>query len=61
VERVEEVDVARRVPALREVARKLAAMLRPVVLNAPAYITPTIGDPCLDEGGLDQNIYDARL
>ena len=24
-------------------------------------ITPTIDDPCLDEGGLDQNIYGARL
>ena len=30
-------------------------------INAPAYTTPTIDDPCLDEGGLDQNIYDARL
>ncbi|HEX5627745.1 MAG TPA: hypothetical protein VFY08_06975 [Actinomycetota bacterium] len=30
-------------------------------INAPAYITPTIGDPCLDDGGLDQNIYGARL
>jgi len=30
-------------------------------INAPAYITPTIDDPCLDEGGLDQNIYGARL
>jgi hypothetical protein len=30
-------------------------------INAPAYITPTIADPCLDEGGLDQNIYGARL
>jgi hypothetical protein len=30
-------------------------------INAPAYNTPTIGDPCLDEGGLDQNIYGARL
>ena len=30
-------------------------------INAPAYITPTIGDPCLDEGGLDQNIYGARV
>jgi hypothetical protein len=30
-------------------------------INAPAYVTPTIGDPCLDEGGLDQNIYGARL
>ena len=30
-------------------------------IDAPAYITPTIDDPCLDEGGLDQNIYGARL
>jgi hypothetical protein len=30
-------------------------------INAPAYITPTIDDACLDEGGLDQNIYGARL
>ena len=30
-------------------------------INAPAYVTPTIDDPCLDEGGLDQNIYGARL
>jgi hypothetical protein len=30
-------------------------------INAPAYITPTIDDPCLDEGGLDQNIYGARV
>jgi hypothetical protein len=30
-------------------------------INAPSYTTPTIDDPCLDEGGLDQNIYDARL
>jgi hypothetical protein len=30
-------------------------------INAPAYSSPTIGDPCLDEGGLDQNIYGARV
>jgi hypothetical protein len=30
-------------------------------INAPAYVTPTIGDRCLDEGGLDQNIYNARV
>jgi hypothetical protein len=30
-------------------------------IDAAAYITPTIDDPCLDEGGLDQNIYGARL
>jgi hypothetical protein len=30
-------------------------------IDAPAYITPTIDDVCLDEGGLDQNIYGARL
>ncbi len=30
-------------------------------INAPAYTSPTIGDPCLDEGGLDQNIYGARV
>jgi hypothetical protein len=30
-------------------------------INAPAYTSPTIDDPCLDEGGLDQNIYGARL
>jgi hypothetical protein len=30
-------------------------------IDAPAYVTPTIADVCLDEGGLDQNIYGARL
>jgi hypothetical protein len=30
-------------------------------IDAPAYTSPTIGDPCLDEGGLDQNIYGARV
>jgi hypothetical protein len=26
-------------------------------INAPSYSSPTIGDPCLSLGGLDQNIY----
>jgi len=26
-------------------------------INAPSYSSPTIGDPCLSQGGLDQNIY----
>jgi hypothetical protein len=30
-------------------------------INAPSYSSPTIDDPCLDEGGLDQNIYAARV
>ena len=30
-------------------------------INAAVYTTPTIDDPCLDEGGLDQNIYGARV
>ena len=30
-------------------------------INAPAYTSPTIADACLDQGGLDQNIYGARL
>jgi len=30
-------------------------------INAPAYSSPTIADPCLSQGGLDQNIYGARL
>lgn len=29
-------------------------------INAPAYSSPTISDPCLSQGGLDQNIYTAR-
>jgi hypothetical protein len=28
-------------------------------INAPSYSSPTIGDPCLSQGGLDQNIYAA--
>jgi hypothetical protein len=30
-------------------------------IDAPAYTSPTIDDPCLDQGGLDQNIYGARV
>jgi hypothetical protein len=30
-------------------------------INAPSYTSPTIDDPCLSQGGLDQNIYGARL
>jgi hypothetical protein len=30
-------------------------------INAPSYSSPTINDECLDQGGLDQNIYGARL
>ena len=30
-------------------------------INAPAYRSPTIADPCLDQGGLDENIYGARV
>jgi hypothetical protein len=30
-------------------------------INAPAYTSPTIDDPCLSQGGLDQNIYGAAL
>jgi hypothetical protein len=26
-------------------------------INAPSYSSPAIGDPCLSQGGLDQNIY----
>jgi hypothetical protein len=30
-------------------------------INAPAYESPLIQDPCLSQGGLDQNLYGARL
>jgi hypothetical protein len=30
-------------------------------INAPAYEAPLIQDPCLSQGGLDQNLYGARL
>jgi hypothetical protein len=26
-------------------------------INAPSYTSPTVDDPCLSQGGLDQNIY----
>ena len=29
-------------------------------INAASYSSPTIADPCLSQGGLDQNIYAAR-
>jgi hypothetical protein len=28
-------------------------------INAPSYTSPTIADPCLSQGGLDENIYAA--
>jgi hypothetical protein len=30
-------------------------------IDAPSYSLPTIDDPCLSKGGLDQNIYAARV
>ena len=30
-------------------------------INAPSYSSPAIGDPCLSQGGLDENIYAARV
>jgi hypothetical protein len=30
-------------------------------INAPSYTSPTIDDPCLSQGGLDQNIYGAGV
>jgi hypothetical protein len=30
-------------------------------IHAPSFTSPTIADPCLDEGGLDQNVYGARM
>ncbi len=30
-------------------------------INAASYTSPTIDDPCLSQGGLDQNIYGAAL
>jgi hypothetical protein len=30
-------------------------------INAPSYSSPAIDDPCLSQGGLDQNIYAARV
>jgi hypothetical protein len=30
-------------------------------INAAAYSSPLVQDPCLSQGGLDENIYGARL
>jgi hypothetical protein len=30
-------------------------------INAPSYTSPTVSDPCLSAGGLDQNVYGARV
>jgi hypothetical protein len=30
-------------------------------INAPSYSSPSINDPCLSQGGLDQNIYADRV
>jgi hypothetical protein len=30
-------------------------------IDAPSYSSPSINDPCLNQGGLDQNVYAARL
>jgi hypothetical protein len=30
-------------------------------INAPSYSSPTIDDPCLSQGGLDENIYGSEL
>jgi hypothetical protein len=30
-------------------------------INAPSYSMPLVSDPCLSQGGLDENIYAARL
>jgi hypothetical protein len=29
-------------------------------INAPSYSSPSISDPCLSQGGIDENIYGAR-
>jgi hypothetical protein len=29
-------------------------------INAPSYSSPLVSDPCLSQGGLDQNIYAAN-
>jgi len=33
----------------------------PLDINAPSYTSPSISDPCLNQGGLDQNIYGSRV
>lgn len=30
-------------------------------INAPSYSSPAVDDPCLSQGGLDENIYAARV
>jgi hypothetical protein len=30
-------------------------------INAPSYTSPQVNDPCLSQGGLDENIYAARV
>ncbi len=30
-------------------------------INAPSYTSPTVNDPCLSQGGLDENVYAARV
>jgi hypothetical protein len=30
-------------------------------INAPSYSSPLVSDPCLSKGGLDENIYAARV
>jgi hypothetical protein len=30
-------------------------------INAPSYSSPAVSDPCLSQGGLDENIYAARV
>ena len=36
-------------------------LYEPNDINAPSYTSPQIQDPCLSQGGLDQNVYGARL
>jgi hypothetical protein len=36
-------------------------VFEPNDVDAPAYTSPTVDDECLDQGGLDQNIYAARI
>jgi hypothetical protein len=30
-------------------------------INAPSYSQPLVSDACLSQGGLDENIYGARV
>jgi hypothetical protein len=34
---------------------------KPNDIDAPSYTSPLIEDPCLSQGGLDENVYGARL